>query len=52
MRFRALEISPPIDGRYEDFKPQLTFACDVYSLGSVVLQVCFINVLLVHSLNP
>lgn len=50
MRFRALEISPPIEN-YENFKPQLTFACDVYSLGSVVLQVCFVNGLLFHSLN-
>ncbi|KZP15391.1 kinase-like protein [Athelia psychrophila] len=39
LRFRALEISPPVDGDYENFNPVLTFACDVYSLGSVVLQV-------------
>lgn len=52
MRFRALEISPPMEENIDNFKPELTFACDVYSLGSVVLQVCFINGLLVHSLNP
>ncbi|KZP15399.1 kinase-like protein [Athelia psychrophila] len=39
LRFRALEISPPLDGHYENFNPVLTFACDVYSLGSVILQV-------------
>ncbi|KZP16490.1 kinase-like protein [Athelia psychrophila] len=39
LRFRALEISPPVDGHYQDFNPELTFACDVYSLGSVILQV-------------
>ncbi|KZP08460.1 kinase-like protein [Athelia psychrophila] len=39
LRFRALEISPPVDGNYQDFNPELTFACDVYSLGSVILQV-------------
>ncbi|KZP04733.1 kinase-like protein [Athelia psychrophila] len=39
LRFRALEISPPFNGDYENFNPVLTFACDVYSLGSVILQV-------------
>ncbi|KAF7975062.1 hypothetical protein HWV62_10567 [Athelia sp. TMB] len=39
LRFRALELMPPLDGSYEDFKPVLTPACDVYSLGSVVLQI-------------
>lgn len=48
LRFRALEISPPVEGSYENFKPELTFACDVYSLGSVILQVCFIKSLLIQ----
>ncbi|KZP04739.1 kinase-like protein [Athelia psychrophila] len=38
-RFRALEMSPPADGDYQNFNPVLTFKCDVYSLGSVILQV-------------
>ena len=43
LRFRALEIMPPLNGDYEDFRPMLTPACDVYSLGGVVLQVCLMN---------
>ncbi|KAF7982001.1 hypothetical protein HWV62_30845 [Athelia sp. TMB] len=39
LRFRALEIMPPLTGDYEGFKPVLTPACDVYSLGGVVLQI-------------
>ncbi|KAF7984274.1 hypothetical protein HWV62_16128 [Athelia sp. TMB] len=39
LRFRALELMPPLDGNYEDFMPVLTPACDVYSLGSVALQI-------------
>ncbi|KZP15374.1 kinase-like protein [Athelia psychrophila] len=38
-RFRALEIAPPINGDYLNYNPVLTFACDIYSLGSVILQV-------------
>ncbi|KZP15375.1 kinase-like protein [Athelia psychrophila] len=39
LRFRALEMSPPAEGEYQNFNPVLTFKCDVYSLGSVILQV-------------
>ncbi|KAF7975061.1 hypothetical protein HWV62_16126 [Athelia sp. TMB] len=39
LRFRALEISPPLHGSPEDFHPTLTTACDIYSLGSVTLQI-------------
>lgn len=42
MRWRAPELIPPEDtGVYEKFKPTLTFACDIYSLGSVTLQVSY-----------
>ena len=43
LRFRALEISPPLHVSHEDFHPTLTTACDIYSLGSVTLQVGFID---------
>ncbi|KZP18659.1 kinase-like protein [Athelia psychrophila] len=39
IRYRALEIAPTLNGDYQDFNPELTFACDVYSLGSVIFQV-------------
>ncbi|KAF7983538.1 hypothetical protein HWV62_21102 [Athelia sp. TMB] len=39
LRFRALELMPPLDGDFEHFRPMLTPACDIYSLGSVVLQI-------------
>lgn len=40
MRYRAPELLPPIDGDLYDFAPIVTSACDIYSLGSVMLQVC------------
>lgn len=33
---------------YEASKLDLTFACDVYSLGSVILQVCLVKALCSH----
>jgi serine/threonine protein kinase len=36
IRWRALELLPLTP---EDFTPKLTAACDVYSYGSVMLQV-------------
>ncbi|KAF7982002.1 hypothetical protein HWV62_30847 [Athelia sp. TMB] len=38
LRFRALEFMPPVDEDHSDFKPELTTASDIYSLGSVILQ--------------
>lgn len=42
MRYRAPELLPAIEADVHDvFKPILTTMCDVYSLGSVILQVSF-----------
>ncbi|KAF7969052.1 hypothetical protein HWV62_28388 [Athelia sp. TMB] len=38
LRFRALELMPPVDKDHNDFEPELTTASDIYSLGSVILQ--------------
>lgn len=44
MRYRAPELLPSIEADIHDvFKPTLTTMSDVYSLGSVVLQVSVYN---------
>lgn len=42
MRYRAPELLPPLDGDLFDFKPVVTLACDIYSMGSIILQVCLL----------
>ena len=39
MRWRAPELYKPLGDNLVDFTPVLTLACDVYSLGSLILQV-------------
>lgn len=39
LRFRPLELMPPLEG-YVEFDPILSPAGDIYSLASVILQVC------------
>ncbi|KAF7979509.1 hypothetical protein HWV62_42072 [Athelia sp. TMB] len=39
MRYRAPELLPPLDSdKLLDFKPVVTLACDIYSMGSIILQ--------------
>ncbi|KZP07774.1 kinase-like protein [Athelia psychrophila] len=38
MRYRAPELLPPLEGDMFDFKPVVTQSCDIYSMGSVILQ--------------
>lgn len=46
MRFRAPELLPSIEVEiYDKFKATLTFACDIYSLGSVTLQARQLDIL-------
>ncbi|KAF7975063.1 hypothetical protein HWV62_10569 [Athelia sp. TMB] len=39
LRFRAMELMPPLEEDPTNFDPKLTTACDIYSLGSVTLQI-------------
>lgn len=45
IRFRAMELIPSLHIDFVDFKPELTCACDVYSLGSVILKVYLLETL-------
>lgn len=43
MRWRAPELLPPMGADLYSFTPTLTLACDIYSFGSVTLQVRRLN---------
>ncbi|KAF7969054.1 hypothetical protein HWV62_28392 [Athelia sp. TMB] len=38
LRWKASELVPTISGAFDDFKPVITPACDVFSYGRVMLQ--------------
>lgn len=40
VRWRAIELLPPVNGDLYEFTPVVTPSCDIYSFGSVMLQVC------------